>query len=109
MLCLTSQERKVLIFIGVVIFAGAALKFFNVSLKKPSLAENKSITSIININTASQSQLQSLTGIGPSLASRIIDYRDANGDFSDLGDLKKVKGIGDKKAQILKPYISFED
>jgi comEA protein len=107
MLCLTVQERKVLIFIGVVILSGAALKFFNVSLKEPSFVEDNFIPSIININTASQTELENLPGIGPAMAWRIIDYRNQMGEFSTLEDLKKVKGIGDKKAAAIKPYITF--
>lgn len=50
----------------------------------------------ININTASSEQLQTLSGIGPSMASRIIEYREANGKFASVEDLTKVSGIGEK-------------
>ena len=48
----------------------------------------------ININTATAQQLEQLPGVGPSLAQRIIDYRDANGPFSSVGELINVPGIG---------------
>lgn len=51
---------------------------------------------IVNINTASSAQLQSLSGIGPSTAEKIIEYRNQNGNFLKIDDLKKVSGIGEK-------------
>ena len=51
---------------------------------------------MVNINTASSAQLQSLSGIGPSTAEKIIEYRNQNGDFLKIDDLKKVSGIGEK-------------
>jgi competence protein ComEA len=50
---------------------------------------------LVNINTASTAELQTLHGIGPAFAERIIAYRQANGPFADPADIKKVKGIGD--------------
>lgn len=50
----------------------------------------------ININTADSATLQTLTGIGPSMAQRIIDYRNANGKFSSPDELQNVSGIGEK-------------
>lgn len=50
----------------------------------------------VNINTADSAALQTLTGIGPSMAQRIIDYRNANGKFSSPDELQNVSGIGEK-------------
>lgn len=63
-------------------------------------------TGLVNINTANQSQLDSLPGIGPSLAERIIEYREANGPFQDIEDIKNVSGIGAKKYENLKEKIT---
>lgn len=61
---------------------------------------------IVNINTATQSELESLTGIGPSMASKIIDYRDKNGKFKSKEDIKNVPGIGSSKYESIKDEIT---
>lgn len=48
----------------------------------------------VNINTATAKELDSLDGIGPAIAAKIIEYREANGPFKSINDLTKVKGIG---------------
>lgn len=63
---------------------------------------------LININEASVALLDSLPGIGESRAKQIIDYREANGSFSNIEDIKKVPGIGDKIFDSLKDLIRIE-
>ncbi|MFL0247441.1 helix-hairpin-helix domain-containing protein [Candidatus Clostridium stratigraminis] len=50
----------------------------------------------VNINTASAAELDTLPGIGPTTAQKIIDYREKNGQYTSIEDLKKIGGIGDK-------------
>lgn len=59
----------------------------------------------VNLNTASAEELQTLSGIGPSLSQRIIDYRQANGPFKSVEDLRKVPGIGDTRFKSLKDLV----
>ena len=60
----------------------------------------------VNINTATSSELESLPGVGPKLAQRIIDYREKNGGFKKLEDLMNVQGIGEKNFLKLKSKLS---
>ena len=62
----------------------------------------------ININTASAEELDELPGVGPVLAGRIIDYREQNGGFQSLEQLKNVSGIGEAVFEKLKDFISLE-
>lgn len=64
-------------------------------------------TGKININTASAAALESLNGIGPKLAERIIEYRNANGSFKSPEQIKDVKGIGDKTFEKFKDEITI--
>ena len=63
-------------------------------------------TALVNINTASLSELDTLQGVGPSTAQKIIDYRTANGGFRTIDDLKNVSGIGDARFAALKDAIT---
>lgn len=59
----------------------------------------------LDINTATQQQLQMLPGVGEVLAQRIIDYRKENGDFQTIEELMNVSGIGETKFSAIKPRI----
>lgn len=61
---------------------------------------------LININTATQTELELLPGIGPSTATKIIDYREENGEFETIDDIKNVPGIGEAKYETIKNSIT---
>ncbi len=62
----------------------------------------------VNINTATQTELETLTGIGPSIANRIIEYREKNGKFKSVEELKNVSGIGEAKYESIKDSVSIK-
>ena len=64
-------------------------------------------STLININTADLEQLKEITGIGNIKAQSIIDYREANGGFKFLEELKNVDGIGDKTFEKIKDQITL--
>jgi competence protein ComEA len=74
--------------------------------EKTQLEFEQSHSNLININKASDSELQTLPGIGPSKALAIIEFRETNGGFQTVEDLKKISGIGEKTFEKLKPHIS---
>ena len=59
----------------------------------------------VNINTATQTELETLPGIGPSTASKIVSYRKENGKFKSIEEIKKVNGIGESKYKKIKELI----
>ncbi|MER2000699.1 MAG: helix-hairpin-helix domain-containing protein [Lysinibacillus sp.] len=70
--------------------------------------ESKGDTDTVNLNTATESELMTLSGVGPSKAAAIIAYREENGPFQTIEDLKKVSGIGEKTFERLQPYIAVK-
>ena len=62
----------------------------------------------VNLNTATEVELQTISGIGQKRASDIIAYRESSGRFKSVDDLKKVSGIGDKTLEKLKEYVTVD-
>ena len=61
----------------------------------------------INLNTANEKDLQELPGIGPAMSARIVEYRETNGAFQNIEDIKKVRGIGAAKFEKLKDRVTI--
>lgn len=74
---------------------------------KSSAAPAQTVSSKININTASALELDTLPGIGPTYAQRIIEYRESKGGFKSISEIQNVKGIGPKTFEKLKDMIEI--
>ena len=64
---------------------------------------------LVNVNTASTEELETLTGIGPALAEAIVSYRDEHGAFETPEELMNVKGIGEGKLSAFRAEITLKD
>lgn len=112
-------------FLIILILAGTGfwcLRYFNpalflgkpdfIAVPNKKVQEQKSQLQIeekrilLNINTASAEELQTLPSIGPQTAQKIIQYRKENDDFTSVDALTEVKGIGEKTLEKVKPYIT---
>ncbi len=72
---------------------------------KADMSKNGGSGEMVNINTADEKALDTLPGIGPAMAKRIIEYRETEGLFQSIEDIKKIRGIGDAKFEKLKDKI----
>ncbi len=77
-------------------------------MEKSAGKRKVAVSGPVNINTATVAELDRLPGIGPALAKQIVAYREANGRFSTVADIQRVKGIGKKKYEKMKPLIRVE-
>lgn len=77
------------------------------TVKKPS--KMKPISAPIDINQASIEELIQIPQIGRVIATRIVEYRKEHGDFKQIEELLKVKGIGPKKLEIMRPHIYIQN
>jgi len=128
-LSLTPTERRVLLFLAGTLIAGAAIRYYQeafppawnydyraadsafAAYQERIAADTTSSAAdgggkLLNINTASVSDLLSLPGIGRTLAERIVQDRERKGSFAAVDELRRVKGITGKKFEKLKPHIS---
>ncbi|MFH1621751.1 MAG: helix-hairpin-helix domain-containing protein [Candidatus Omnitrophota bacterium] len=108
---LTSQEKKTVIFVLSLLILGIGLDFYKKKTNKANLvnfgALEEKLFDRVNINKASKSELTTIPGVGEKLAYSIIEYRNSNGDFKNIADLKNIKGIKDKKLEQIKKYITL--
>lgn len=111
MLNLSKPERYFVLF---VILAGILCSTFSYYQKISPAKHIKKIDIrepylIVNINTVTATELERLPGIGPLLASNIVDHRQNVGGFKRTEDLKAVRGIGDRKFEKIKDLISISE
>ncbi|MEX2600821.1 MAG: helix-hairpin-helix domain-containing protein [Balneolaceae bacterium] len=64
---------------------------------------------VVDINRADVEVLQELPGIGPVYASRILEWREQHGNFTETEQLLEIRGIGERRLEILLPYIRIEE
>jgi comEA protein len=76
---------------------------------KDQKADQNAENEQININTAGEKALKSLPGIGSVYAQRIIKYREENDGFETIEELKRIKGIAQKRLEKLKPFVKLKD
>jgi competence protein ComEA len=76
--------------------------------EKSNSTTQTTVKNLVNINTATQTELETLPGIGPSIATKIINYRKEKGKFSKIEDIKNVSGIGDAKYENIKNLIKVK-
>ena len=94
---------------GVVVltaFLSGALGYRHIPAKESFAGDKTSV--ILNINTASEEELKQLDGVSDVIAKRIVLYREENGKFGTVEDLMKVEGIGEKKLQSIRNYVTAE-
>jgi competence protein ComEA len=75
-----------------------------VTVAAPALAAD----GVVNVNTADEDQLALLPRVGPSIAGRIAEHREANGEFAGPEELMLVRGIGEKTFELLEPWVVVE-
>jgi competence protein ComEA len=72
----------------------------------PAAAAKPASNAVVNINTASATEIATLPGVGARMAARIIEYRQKNGPFKKVEELMNVRGIGEKNFLKLKPQLA---
>jgi comEA protein len=103
MLGLTLEEKKVVVFLVAIALVGTAVDFLvkTYSPTKTFTSFNQDIGKV-NLNKASKQLLKSIPGVGEKIAQRIIEYRQENPAFSQIEELKKIKGITSARFERIK-------
>ena len=132
-IALTNTERKVILFLVVTLLAGAGIRLYQSAFPSAlkfdyrasdstfaalsSAPEDSSAGAVnegidtsgkLNINTATKQQLLDLPGVGEVTADRILTYRAETGKFSNVDELRAIKGMSKKKIENLKSLITTQ-
>ena len=119
---LTRYEKGIIVFLAASIVLGCGLVYFQKinsklppPISQPPHSYQKELPArpgktvfVIDINKSDCRDLIRLSGIGPVLAQRIIDYRSHNGTFKRIEEIKNVSGIGNKKFERIKEFLVLE-
>ena len=76
------------------------------SSAQPQQSAAPAAATVLNLNTATQADLEKLPGVGPAMAKQILDYRQKNNGFKKVEELMNIKGIGEKSFLKLKPLVT---
>jgi comEA protein len=130
LLTFTKNEQKIFFFLSVVFLAGAGIKAYRMAVQKPeepgfdyqqtdSVFAARSALAVgpahpagaktgknVDLNRATARDLMQLPGIGVKMAARIVDYRTEHGGFRSADELKHVSGIGKKKFEKIRSFIT---
>jgi len=100
---LSRQEQQVILFLAIVALAGIGINFLakNFSSVKVIAYLNQDISKI-DLNQADRYTLMSVSGIGEKIAQCILDYRNQEGNFHDIEELKRIKGLTKSKYEKIK-------
>jgi competence protein ComEA len=113
MFVFTRDERRALVFAAAVVMTGVCLKGMAYQTPKAvssrvgvskKISKQKKESAVVDVNKATAEELVAVKGIGPTLARHIIEAR-SRGIFRSIEDLDRVKGIGPKKLEALRPYL----
>ena len=108
---LKQQEEKMRVFTKMFLLLTVVLFSVNALVVAQSTDTTKAAApaaKVVNINTAGQAELEALPGVGPSLAKKILEFRQKNGGFKTPADLMAVQGIGEKKFEQLKSLVTVK-
>jgi competence protein ComEA len=97
------KSKRFSLVMAALVALGLALTPISALAQKSSAGS----TEKVNLNTASLEQLQSLPGVGPSIAKKIIEHRTKVGKFTKVEEILNVKGIGEKKFQQMKDRLAI--